>query len=65
MFKEKGYDEFLAQQLKESREDIQAGRILTHEESKARTLALLERKAREFAAIINFVIHSRRIYPRP
>lgn len=53
MFKEKGYDEFLAQQLKESREDIQAGRVLTHEASQAKTLALLERKAREFAAMEN------------
>ena len=47
MFKEKGYDEFLAQKLKESREDIQAGRVFSLEESKARTLALIERKAKE------------------
>lgn len=47
MFKEKGYDEFLAEQIKKSREDIQAGRVLTLEESKARTLALIERKAKE------------------
>ncbi|MDH2925707.1 hypothetical protein [Lonepinella koalarum] len=45
--KEKGYDEFLAEQIKQAREDIQAGKVLTLAESKARTQALLERKARE------------------
>lgn len=49
MFKEKGYDEFLAKQLEESRQDIQAGRVMTQAESKARTMAMLERKARELS----------------
>lgn len=49
MFKEKGYDEFLAKQLEESRKDIQAGRVMTQAESKAKTMAMLERKARELA----------------
>ncbi|MGX2955895.1 hypothetical protein ACWIYZ_02260 [Ursidibacter arcticus] len=49
MFKEKGYDEFLAQKLRESREDIKNGKVLTFEESKAKTQALVERKAKELS----------------
>lgn len=53
MLKEKGYDEFLAQQLKEAREEVELGKVLSHEASKAQTLKLLERKAREFSAMEN------------
>ncbi|MGX2968280.1 hypothetical protein ACWIW6_09545 [Ursidibacter sp. B-7004-1] len=49
MFKEKGYDEFLAQKLRESREDIKNGKVLTFEESRAKTQALVERKAKELS----------------
>ncbi|MGX2950339.1 hypothetical protein ACWIVY_04340 [Ursidibacter sp. B-7004-1] len=49
MFKEKGYDEFLAQKLRESREDIKNGKVLTFEESKAKTRVLVERKAKELS----------------
>lgn len=48
MFKEKGYDEFLAEKIRLANEDISAGRVLSLEESKKQALALLERKAREF-----------------
>lgn len=53
MLKEKGYDEFLAQQLKEAREEVELGKVLSHEDSKTQTLKLLERKAREFSAMEN------------
>ncbi|WP_165688440.1 hypothetical protein [Rodentibacter trehalosifermentans] len=53
MLKEKGYDEFLAQQLKEAREEVKAGKVLSHADSKAQTLKLLERKASEFSAMEN------------
>lgn len=53
MFKEKGYDEFLAKKIRLSEEDIKEGRVLTLEESKRQTLKLLERKAQEFAEMDN------------
>ncbi|WP_179108067.1 hypothetical protein [Rodentibacter ratti] len=53
MFKEKGYDEFLAEKIRLSEEDIKEGRVLTLEESKRQTLKLLERKAQEFAEMDN------------
>lgn len=55
MFKEKGYDEFLAEKIRRAQEDIKAGRVLTLEESRKRTLAMLERKAREFEERDNHV----------
>lgn len=55
MFKEKGYDEFLAEKIRRAQEDIKAGRVLTLEESRKKTLAMLERKAREFEERDNHV----------
>lgn len=55
MFKEKGYDEFLAEKIRRAQEDIKAGRVLTLKESRKRTLAMLERKAREFEERDNHV----------
>ncbi|MFZ7229803.1 hypothetical protein ACLSZN_07495 [Avibacterium avium] len=53
MLKEKGYDEFLAEKIRRGDEDFKAGRVLTLEESRRQTLALLERKAREFEEMEN------------
>ncbi|MGY6090619.1 hypothetical protein [Avibacterium paragallinarum] len=53
MFKEKGYDEFLAEKIRRADEDFKAGRVLTLEESRRQTLALLERKVREFEEMEN------------
>lgn len=49
MFKEKGYDEFLAEKIRLGSEDMQSGNGLSLDESKARTKQLIERKARELA----------------
>ncbi|MBF0786105.1 hypothetical protein IR120_11650 [Muribacter muris] len=49
MLKEKGYDEFLAEKIRKGREDIQAGRYLTAEQSRQRIEALLVRKEKELA----------------
>lgn len=50
MFKEKGYDEFLAEKIRLGLEDIEAGRYISLEESKALTKQLIERKAKELAS---------------
>lgn len=50
MFKEKGYDEFLAESLKRANEDIAAGRVLSLEESKARIHQIIEQKSKELEA---------------
>ncbi|MDH2998496.1 hypothetical protein A1D22_10835 [Pasteurellaceae bacterium LFhippo2] len=49
MLKEKGYDEFLAEKIKLGREDVEAGRVLTLAQSRTRTRAVIERKAKELA----------------
>lgn len=49
MFKEKGYDEFLAEQIRLGMEDVKAGRGISLEESKAKTKQVIERKAQELA----------------
>lgn len=51
MFKEKGYDEFLAEKIRRSEEDIAAGRIYTLEEAKAQWQQTIERKAAELAEL--------------
>lgn len=50
MFKEKGYDEFLAESLKRADEDIAAGRVFTLEQSKAHIRQVIEQKSRELEA---------------
>lgn len=47
LLKEQGYNEFLAQKIKNAEQDILAGRILTKEQSLEKTRALIEKKARE------------------
>lgn len=49
MFKEKGYDEFLAASIKRGEEDIAAGRVVTLEEAKKQWRQAIERKALEIA----------------
>lgn len=49
MFKEKGYDEFLAEKIRLGLEDMQSGKGFSLEESKARTKQLIERKAKELS----------------
>lgn len=49
MFKEKGYDEFLAEKIRLGLEDMQSGEGFSLEESKARTKQLIERKAKELS----------------
>lgn len=42
MFKDKGYDEFLAESLKRADENVAAGRVFTLEESKAHIRQVIE-----------------------
>lgn len=51
LLKEKGYDEFLAEQINRGNEDIKAGRVITLEEAKTRWQRTIEKKALEFAEI--------------
>ncbi|MGR3808037.1 hypothetical protein SAMN05660772_02551 [Pasteurella testudinis DSM 23072] len=46
LFKEKGYDEFVAKKIAQSREDSCEGRVLSLEESRVKTKLLIERKAK-------------------
>ncbi|MFZ7201414.1 hypothetical protein [Avibacterium avium] len=50
MFKEKGYDEFLAEKIRRGDEDFKAGRVFTLEQANAKWQATIERKAAELAA---------------
>ncbi|OOF59358.1 hypothetical protein [Rodentibacter myodis] len=47
MFKEKGYDEFLAASIKRGEADVAAGRVFTLEQTKAHLQKTIEKKARE------------------
>ena len=49
LFKEKGYDEFLAKKIAKADEDIKAGRVHSLEEVDSAVKRLLERKAQELA----------------
>ncbi|BFU60764.1 MULTISPECIES: hypothetical protein [Rodentibacter] len=51
MFKEKGYDEFLAEKIRRSEEDIKAGRVYTLEEARSKWQQTIERKAVELAEL--------------
>ncbi|OOF37616.1 hypothetical protein [Rodentibacter heidelbergensis] len=50
MFKEKGYDEFLAASIKRGEEDLATGRVFTLEQSKLRLQQTIEKKAQELEA---------------
>ena len=75
MFKEEGYEEFLAEKIRRGEEDVKAGRVVTLEDAQVRWQKTIERKAAELAkqegliggdeVRIQTVIHSRRLYPRP
>lgn len=47
LFKEKGYDEFLAEQIKQGQADRKAGRVLTAEQSRAKSQQAIKRKMQE------------------
>ncbi|TNH08852.1 hypothetical protein [Testudinibacter sp. TR-2022] len=47
LIKEKGYDEYLAENIAAGRADIAAGRIVTLEEAELLTLEIVERIANE------------------
>lgn len=47
LLKEQGYDEFLAEKIRRGQADAEAGRVLTAEQSKARTQEIIRRKAQE------------------
>ena len=76
MFKEEGYEAFLAEKIRRGEEDVKAGRVVTLENAQVRWQKTIERKAAELAKQeeeliggdemrIQTVIHSRRLYPRP
>ena len=76
MFKEEGYEAFLAEKIRRGEEDVKAGRVVTLEDAQVRWQKTIERKAAELAKQeeeliggdemrIQTVIHSRRLYPRP
>ena len=48
LFKEKGYDEFLAERIKTAREDVRAGHVYSGEESYENARLALEQRVREF-----------------
>lgn len=49
LFKEKGYDEFLAEQIKQGQTDRKAGRVLTAEQSRAKSQQAIKRKMQELS----------------
>ena len=76
MFKEEGYEAFLAEKIRRGEEDVKAGRVVTLEDAQVRWQKTIERKAAELAkqeeelirgdeVRIQTIIHSRRLYPRP
>lgn len=51
LMKEKGYDEFLAKRIAEGLAEADKGEGLTLEQSKARAMAVLEKKVQEVAEV--------------
>lgn len=51
MFKEKGYDEFLADCIQRGNADIEAGKVQTLEQAKLKWQQAIERKAVELAEL--------------
>ena len=49
MFKEEGYEAFLAEKIRRGEEDVNAGRVVTLEDAQARWQKTIERKAAELA----------------
>ncbi len=49
MLKEKGYDEFLAEKVRQGLNDVEMKRGLSLEQSKERARKVIERKAQELA----------------
>ncbi|WP_162855938.1 hypothetical protein [Actinobacillus indolicus] len=49
MLKEKGYDEFLAEKVRQGLSDVEMQRGLSLEQSKERARKVIERKAQELA----------------
>ncbi len=49
MLKEKGYDEFLAEKVRQGLNDVEMQRGLSLEQSKERARKVIERKAQELA----------------
>lgn len=49
MLKEKGYDEFLAEKIRQGLNDVEMKRGLSLEQSKERARKVIERKAQELA----------------
>lgn len=47
IFKEKGYDEFLTQKIQKGLDDIEAGRVISLEESQKQTRLAIEQKIKE------------------
>ena len=47
LVKEPGYDEFVAEQIAAGKADSAAGRVLSLEESRKRTFASIEQKAKK------------------
>ena len=51
LFKEPGYDEFLAQKIRQGQQDIEQGRTVTLEQLKREMEELLERRGAELSKI--------------
>ncbi|UXN34709.1 hypothetical protein N8E86_00280 [Avibacterium paragallinarum] len=49
MFKEKGYDEFLAEKIRRGDEDFKSGNVISLAESKEDIRQLIEQKSKELA----------------
>ena len=49
MFKEEGYEAFLAEKIRRGEEDVKAGRVVTLEDAQVRWQKTIERNAAELA----------------
>lgn len=53
MFKEKGYDEFLAEKIRQGEEDLKNGRVVSKEQSLARLQQVVLNAERDLAQQAN------------
>lgn len=57
MFKEKGYDEFLAQKIEKGLKDFEQGRYVSAEEARLRIEAMLMKKEQELQAEMSDAVY--------
>ncbi|MDA3978022.1 MULTISPECIES: hypothetical protein [Gallibacterium] len=55
--KEHGYDEFVAEKIKEAREDISAGKYITLEQAKTRMRKTIQKTSKDLNSSLNQVVN--------